>query len=385
MIYDNYQHWFYLYAVALFLVSCVHLLVIYITQDDSNSPRGTNLFTIYTLASLIVWLLYVLLMNNYAALLPDTLGSALVISNYLLFLAAGQHSKKHQGRVVVAILCTAATLLSLIFSGETLLWLHVFAVILCLSSAFVCFYGLARQQHNGGDTLMALATLITLVGLPISYWVYGSFSAAYHWLFGLNSLTYLTVCIGFTLSALIDTRRRLKALSTLDPVTRAPNRQGLQTSLTLSLASAARQNLSTTTLAIDIDHFRQINAAFGVNAGNQVLQQVAGHIRSFSRASDVLARDDDDCFLLVLPDTALESGKKLAERIREAIASTELTIDSRQLSVTVSLGVTCHTGYCELNDMSDKARQACQLAKRNGRNCVAALDNTTVRISGAAL
>lgn len=112
---------------------------------------------------------------------------------------------------------------------------------------------------------------------------------------------------------------------------------------------------------------------------------MAGHIRSFSRASDVLARDDDDCFLLVLPDTALESGKKLAERIREAIASTELTIDSRQLSVTVSLGVTCHTGYCELNDMSDKARQACQLAKRNGRNCVAALDNTTVRISGAAL
>jgi diguanylate cyclase (GGDEF)-like protein len=170
----------------------------------------------------------------------------------------------------------------------------------------------------------------------------------------------------------------------MDPLTRLLNRRGLDDALQVSRAQAARRSLPTSAIMVDIDHFKQVNDSFGHEIGDQVLRQVADIISRLCRSSDVIARTGGEEFLVVLPETDLDSARILAERIREAIGQRPIVVDSQRIGVTVSLGVSSVVGDLNLDELSLEADRAMYLAKRGGRNRVASVEHKPIHLTTAA-
>jgi diguanylate cyclase (GGDEF)-like protein len=110
-----------------------------------------------------------------------------------------------------------------------------------------------------------------------------------------------------------------------------------------------------------------VNDIYGYPIGDQALRTVANTVQSRLRNSDTLARMRGEEFLIVATHTSAIEGLKLAEKLRETIAGTELPGCD---TVTISLGVAQlapeENGAEALRRLSD----ALHRAKRAGRNCV---------------
>ncbi|SDS32172.1 GGDEF domain-containing protein [Pseudomonas oryzae] len=157
---------------------------------------------------------------------------------------------------------------------------------------------------------------------------------------------------------------RLSLASMTDPLTGLYNRRGLQ--LTLEQWQACGQPFAV--IALDIDHFKQVNDTHGHAKGDLVLQQLAGLMRENSRELDVLCRIGGEEFVMLLPGTALDAAARVAERLRLCMT------DCAELdcgSITLSLGV-AHwpDSSTDIDQVLAMADQALYDAKRRGRNLV---------------
>jgi two-component system cell cycle response regulator len=109
------------------------------------------------------------------------------------------------------------------------------------------------------------------------------------------------------------------------------------------------------------------------------LQEIANRIDSQNRASDVAARYGGEEFVVLLPDTEIASGVKLAERIRAAVAESPYDLpDGKQQKITASIGIAGITPNEDAEDLKTigesliaRADVALYRAKSDGRNRVA--------------
>ncbi len=74
-------------------------------------------------------------------------------------------------------------------------------------------------------------------------------------------------------------------------------------------------------LMIDLDFFKSYNDINGHLYGDNILKRVGEVIKSNSRAIDVAARYGGDEFAVILPQTSIDEGLKIAERLRSAMES----------------------------------------------------------------
>jgi diguanylate cyclase (GGDEF)-like protein len=129
---------------------------------------------------------------------------------------------------------------------------------------------------------------------------------------------------------------RIAHLAYHDSLTGLPNRALLREHLEPALARARRSDCSVALLYLDLDDFKLVNDSFGHDAGDELLCRVAERLFARRRASDVLARQGGDEFLLLLTDlgedaaavaTAAAQGMldTLAEPFRAADESFHLT------------------------------------------------------------
>ncbi len=122
-------------------------------------------------------------------------------------------------------------------------------------------------------------------------------------------------------------------------------------------------------LLIDIDFFKRVNDTFGHPAGDEVLRGVAGVIRETVRNVDIPARYGGEEFAALLPGTNREGARKMAERLRGAIAGNVFTSEGKELRVTVSIGAaTSPHDAGNKDELIEKADQALYHAKRSGRD-----------------
>lgn len=159
---------------------------------------------------------------------------------------------------------------------------------------------------------------------------------------------------------------KLSQESLTDPLTGLGNRRGLEA----QLAQWQRQSRPFAVVALDIDHFKQVNDTYGHEFGDRVLQYLARQMGDCSRPSDLLCRSGGEEFLMLLPDTGLEAARQVAERLRIRMAGT--CCDDCP-SVTVSAGVAHWPGTAtNLEEVLKRADAALYRAKREGRNRVVA-------------
>jgi diguanylate cyclase (GGDEF)-like protein/PAS domain S-box-containing protein len=165
---------------------------------------------------------------------------------------------------------------------------------------------------------------------------------------------------------------RAQHLATTDGLTGLCNRRHFVACATDLLLQARELNQPLCVLVMDIDHFKRINDSHGHAAGDEVLRAVAATCRLIMRSGDLLARMGGEEFAFLLPNTSLHDGMSVAERLRAAIASQDVSIAGASLRVTVSIGVTAlDSVHDSLDQLLNHADQASYEAKTLGRNRVA--------------
>ena len=124
---------------------------------------------------------------------------------------------------------------------------------------------------------------------------------------------------------------------------------------------------------LDIDHFKKANDEHGHLAGDAVLREVAHLLRGALRTVDSVGRYGGEEFLVLLPQTPPDEARRTGERIRQQIGDHVFRVGTRELRVTVSVGVaTWESGSPQSAEaLIREADQALYRAKEAGRNRVA--------------
>jgi two-component system cell cycle response regulator len=169
------------------------------------------------------------------------------------------------------------------------------------------------------------------------------------------------------------------AMAITDPVTGLRNRHYLMSHLSRLVRQAGEADLPLSVVMIDIDRFKSINDTHGHDAGDAVLRELAGRLRSHVRGLDMVCRLGGEEFVILMPETTVSAAEKVAERLRAVVEREPFTLPEAMgegLSVTVSLGVAAHGGAGDSGDaLLKRADQALYGAKRDGRNRVVSFSN----------
>ncbi len=183
------------------------------------------------------------------------------------------------------------------------------------------------------------------------------------------------ICIAFGLTMMVMWRyaERLRRLSTLDPLTAALNRAGLEIQGKRVGLRALRGGRSLAVIMIDVDYFKVINDSYGHPVGDEVLRHLARLLQIELRPHDLLARFGGEEFVLVLDGVDREAALGVAERLRARIEYEQVTLEALTLRYTASMGVACSDqhGY-DLIRLISAGDAAMYEAKRGGRNRVQA-------------
>ena len=133
--------------------------------------------------------------------------------------------------------------------------------------------------------------------------------------------------------------RKLALVSTHDNLTNSLNRNAVMDRLKQEVERAARTKRHLSYLTIDIDQLEEVNDVYGFRVGDEILKQTAGRFRNAVRSYDIVGRIGGEEFAVVLPDTELEMGAGMAERLRCCIHNQPFLIDDELVSLTISIGV----------------------------------------------
>ncbi|QLF92464.1 GGDEF domain-containing protein [Pseudomonas sp. ABC1] len=149
-----------------------------------------------------------------------------------------------------------------------------------------------------------------------------------------------------------------------DPLTGLQNRRGLESALESWEASGQ----SFAAIALDIDHFKQVNDTHGHDIGDNVITHMAELMRSCSRGDDILCRSGGEEFLMLLPGASPEIAAMVAERLRSKVESNLIPEVGK---ITVSAGIALWpNGEATPKRTLKLADEALYQAKQSGRNRV---------------
>ncbi len=175
-------------------------------------------------------------------------------------------------------------------------------------------------------------------------------------------------------------------LSVTDPLTGLFNYRSLRDCMRRETDRAGRFGRRLAVLALDLDHFKDINDRYGHAAGDAVLAEFAQRIRYEIREVDVAFRQGGEEFALLLPETDEVGGMVVAERLCEAIRRTSIHVGELRISVTVSIGIAVFPDHGTTGPaVLQAADEALYAAKTAGRDTFrVAGDSGLVGIGGAS-
>jgi diguanylate cyclase (GGDEF)-like protein len=164
---------------------------------------------------------------------------------------------------------------------------------------------------------------------------------------------------------------RLKAEARVDPLTGLLNRRGLQERMGVEVARARRERSSLAAVALDADHFKDVNDRHGHEVGDRVIAWLGATIREHVRGVDIAARLGGDEFAVVMVGAGEADALALAERIRAAVSgarSRERFGVPAGLPIALSAGVVAATAPVDGDGLLAAADAALYGAKRAGRD-----------------
>ncbi|MCC7248721.1 MAG: GGDEF domain-containing protein [Lysobacter sp.] len=190
----------------------------------------------------------------------------------------------------------------------------------------------------------------------------------------LIAIALLALLLAAMAGLLLLTRHRLRGArydAMTDSLTGVVSRRYLLNHLARMLSDRRAAAYPLSVLAIDIDHFKQINDRFGHAVGDEVLRRVTEACRRALRETDEFGRMGGEEFMAVLRRTSLAHAEQLGKRLCEVVAALTMDDVAPDLRATISIGVAEAAANDEGADrLLLRADAALYDAKRSGRHCV---------------
>ena len=337
------------------LVSAIYVvLVLYIRRRVQLSHRaGTTTATLMVVADLLMvfWLVFLL-----AA--PPNYDRALLIALFSLQLT---HVYFGRGPALLTLVAIASGYLLLndiaIRHGAEITWSEVALTLTLFALGASLVIVVLSNLH------MRLATLVTIFERAEE----GDFSLAYD--VSADPRPDAITTVGRAYNRM---RTQLASIVLTDPLSQCLNRRGFQQQFRRELARAARTQTDVSIVALDLDHFKQVNDTYGHLVGDQVITETGELLRANARSGDVVARTGGEEFVILAPGTGSAGAQHLAVRVLEAFRRTSFGGPNERIVVTASIGVVSDAVPDEniAEDLQARADEALYAAKRTGRNRV---------------
>ncbi len=152
-----------------------------------------------------------------------------------------------------------------------------------------------------------------------------------------------------------------------DALTGLFNRRYLDETPEREFSRARRGGYPIGIIMMDIDEFKQVNDTYGHKAGDRVLRALGEIIRLQVRAGDIPCRYGGEEFVIVMPETSLETAFQRAEQIRERFRSTRFFKVQGGVVPSLSIGVAVYPTHGRTEaKVLHAADQAMYLAKSRG-------------------
>ena len=222
---------------------------------------------------------------------------------------------------------------------------------------FICYFLLQRRLA------LLLSVALLLATTTVVAWTLQPAVALR--VFATLGLTL--VMINVVLNVIGELQRALVEQTITDPLTGAFNRRHLDTQLAQLATPGQAPRSQNALLALDIDHFKQINDRLGHSAGDEVLKRLVSTINARKRRGDMLFRTGGEEFVLLLPGSSAADSLRVADEIRQRVERGELLPGQH---VTVSIGVAVQEPDRTAQEWLHAADGALYEAKRSGRNRV---------------
>lgn len=152
------------------------------------------------------------------------------------------------------------------------------------------------------------------------------------------------VAIFADLSEIRRAQALAERLSGFDSLTGLHNRDSFLKQLEKRLHEAWSNKRLTNLILIDVDQFKAVNEAFGLNIGDDLLRLIAERFKSILNDDELLARLGSDEFVVLTPllepnrEVAARYTLYLAERLQESL-NEALMLNNQQFSLAVSIGI----------------------------------------------
>ncbi len=165
-------------------------------------------------------------------------------------------------------------------------------------------------------------------------------------------------------------------MAVTDPLTGLYNRRYAFPHMTRIAEKSKTSGSPFAVMVLDLDRFKRINDSRGHGAGDLVLKEVARRLKANVRSVDMIARIGGEEFLVVMPDTDLNTARIAAERLRHVTSATPIAVPDGKApvqvttSIGVSIGGTENRLETSVQAMVERADQALLGAKSTGRNQV---------------
>jgi diguanylate cyclase (GGDEF)-like protein len=174
--------------------------------------------------------------------------------------------------------------------------------------------------------------------------------------------------------ALLDNARlfeQVRHLAVSDPLTGLANYRRLLDVLENETERTDRTGRPFSVLLLDLDELKKINDSYGHLVGSRAICRLADILRVHCRAVDTAARYGGDEFALILPESQEDEAHRVANRIREVLAS-----DDEQPPISASIGISIYRGDGErIEKLLSEADQDLYAEKaKRGRRAAAASD-----------
>ena len=164
-----------------------------------------------------------------------------------------------------------------------------------------------------------------------------------------------------------STLEKVQALASRDALTGLYNRRHMQDKMQDCVRRFERYGERFTVVLVDLDHFKRINDQHGHRVGDEALVAFSAGATMVLRDSDTVGRWGGEEFLFVLPNTSPRKADIALQRLREALARSQISTAAPTLRVAFSAGVAQHEPGAPMHRTLERADRALYQAKHEGR------------------
>ncbi|MFO7736298.1 MAG: diguanylate cyclase [bacterium] len=164
--------------------------------------------------------------------------------------------------------------------------------------------------------------------------------------------------------------KKYKKQAFTDSLTDALNRRHMTKLISCALNEKKRYGWPFSVVFFDVDNFKSVNDKYSHKAGDRVIKMVAKTIDNNIRSSDILCRWGGEEFLVLLKNASLDTAAEKAEQLRMLVGESYLFWRNKNISVTVSGGVSEAGDDDDDDSVVQRADQLMYEAKKKGRNCI---------------